>query len=139
MSQSKPLPRITHHRTSKAVLAAVSLGMVLTLSACDDGTGDTSDKGAGAAGSKAPSSEAPSSAAPGSPAGDEPMFTGWQTQTAKKHHFRYDVPAESEKWKVLDTGTAVSYTDKDGKPIVVMTAAANYREGGCASAPNPDA
>ncbi|MBI0294871.1 hypothetical protein JBE04_10370 [Streptomyces sp. PRKS01-29] len=115
------------------------MGMAVALSGCNEDTGTSTDKDTGAAESKAPSAGSSQSSAPASPAGDQPLFAGWQTQTSQKHHFRYDVPAKAEKWKVLDEETALSYTDKNGQPIVVMTAAGNYREGGCASSPNPKA
>ncbi|WP_245980190.1 hypothetical protein [Streptomyces diacarni] len=146
MSRSMFLPHLVSHRQSapipsprrkRTLLAAVGIGTVLALSGCDD-DGKTADKDTGAAGSKAPSGDA-SSAAPSSPSADEPLHSGWQTQSMPKHHFRYDVPGKTAEWKVLDKGTALSYTGKDGKPIVVMTGTANYREGGCASSPNPDA
>ncbi|MCT2591425.1 hypothetical protein LHJ74_16185 [Streptomyces sp. N2-109] len=154
MSLTKSLQRIVQHRQSApmpfrrkkgTLIAALGIGMAVALSGCnDDDAGKAKDDDTEAAASKAPSSESPSAespqpSAPASPSGDQPTIAGWQTQTSKKHHFRYDVPAKAEKWKVLDRGTALSYTDKAGEPIVVMTGAANYREGGCASSPNPEA
>ncbi|GAA2335995.1 hypothetical protein [Streptomyces cuspidosporus] len=130
-------------RSRKTLIAAVGIGVALVLSGCDD-SGGSQDDGARAT-KPAPSSKAPStgesgsSSAPASPAADKPLVAGWQTQTRDEHHFRYDVPAKAERWKVLDPDVSLSYTDKNGKPIVVMTGAANYREGGCASAPNPKA
>ncbi|WP_237735911.1 hypothetical protein [Streptomyces sp. AA1529] len=129
------------HRRKRTLAVALGMGLAVALSGCNDDTGKGDDKESAA--SKSPSENPSKSSSPSSgpeaPAGDEPMVEGWQTQTSQKHHFRYDVPAKAEKWKVLDKGTALSYTDKAGKPIVVMTAAANYREGGCSSHPNPDA
>ncbi|MGI5347149.1 hypothetical protein ACQEU8_03015 [Streptomyces sp. CA-250714] len=154
MSQSKILDRPAQHeqstripsRRKKATLiAAVGIGMALALSGCNEtGKSKSKDKDTDAAGSKQPSakSKAPSegsSKSPGSPSGKLPLVKGWQTQTSQKHHFRYDVPGKAKKWKILEENTALSYTGKDGKPIVVMTAAGNYREGGCASSPNPKA
>ncbi|MFF3765846.1 hypothetical protein ACFYYR_17400 [Streptomyces sp. NPDC001922] len=72
------------------------------------------------------------------PTADGPMVKGWQTQTREEHDFSYDVPGKAEKWQVFDDDTALSYNDAKGKPIVVMTGAGNYREGGCSSQPNPD-
>lgn len=131
-------------RRKKAVLAAAGLGLVLALSGCNDDADGGTDKGApatpSATGSPAPASsgaaDSPSSAAP---SGQQPLIAGWQTQTRAEHHFRYDVPGTAARWKVIDQDTALSYTDQDGQPIVVMTGAANYREGGCASSPNPKA
>ncbi|MBL1098493.1 hypothetical protein JK363_17860 [Streptomyces sp. 205] len=115
------------------------MGMAVALSGCNDDAGSATDKNTDAAASKAPSAGASQSSAPASPSGDQPSVAGWQTQTAQKHHFAYDVPAKAKKWKVLDKDVSLSYTDKDGKPIVVMTSAANYRQGGCESSPNPKA
>lgn len=132
-------------RRRKTLIAALGVGVAVALSGCNEDTGGSTDKDSDAAGSKKPSAESSPSAgssassAPGSPAADKPLIAGWQTQTAQKHHFRYDVPAKAKKWKVLGEDTALSYTDKGGKPIVVMTGAANYREGGCSSSPNPKA
>ncbi|WKX69189.1 hypothetical protein [Streptomyces sp. XD-27] len=132
----------------KTLFATVALGMTLTLTGCnDDGSSadDAAESKAPSAASSAPSQDATkpsapaSSSAPSGATGDQPMVAGWQTQTRGEHHFRYDVPAESKKWKVLDQDLAVSYTGKDGKPIVVMTGVSHYREGGCASTPNPKA
>ncbi|WP_327393514.1 hypothetical protein OG533_37735 [Streptomyces sp. NBC_01186] len=129
------------------IAAALGIGMAVALSGCNEDTGKsarkrtskTADKDTGAAGSKAPSTGSSKTSAPVSPTGKKPLVAGWQTQTAQKHHFRFDVPAKAKKWKVLDEGTSLSYTDKNGKPIVVMTGTANYREGGCGSSPNPKA
>ncbi|MBB5939930.1 hypothetical protein [Streptomyces zagrosensis] len=116
------------------------------MSGCNDSdSGD--DKGAGSTAPKKPASGAPAPASSGAtdpaasvaPTGEQPLVAGWQTQSRAEHHFRYDVPAKAAQWKLLTQDTALSYTDESGKPIVVMTGAANYREGGCASSPNPKA
>ncbi|NGO70695.1 hypothetical protein G5C65_20525 [Streptomyces sp. SB3404] len=117
------------------------------MSACNDDDGGGKDEGSGkdksseaaASPSQSPAAESSPSAASKSPAGEDLSVPGWQTQTSKKHHFRYGVPGKAEKWKVIGEDTALSYTDKNGKPIVVMTGTANYREGGCASSPNAKA
>ncbi|MEU6079156.1 hypothetical protein [Streptomyces sp. NPDC047108] len=111
-------------------LTGVSVGIALLV---DDGEGG-SERAKESQGS--PRTSASKSLPPAS--ADGPMVKGWQTQTRDEHHFRYDVPATSQKWQVLDDDTALSYNDDNGKPIVVMTGAGNYREGGCSSAPNPD-
>lgn len=139
IAQHPQSTRIPSRRMKKTLIAAIGIGMAVALSGCNDDTGDATDKNTGAAGSKAPSAGSSQSAAPASPSGDQPSVAGWQTQTAQKHHFRYDVPGKAKKWQVFEEDTALSYTDKDGRPIVVMTGAGNYREGGCASSPNPKA
>ncbi|TGB06265.1 hypothetical protein E4099_18530 [Streptomyces palmae] len=121
--------------------------MVLALTGCNDSADADAGKkdGAPAAQSKAPS-QAPASPGTGSPAdpaatpgNDQPTVPGWQTQARAEHHFRYDVPGTADKWNLIDQDSAISYTDANGKPIVVMTGASHYREGGCASNPNPKA
>ncbi|MES4902262.1 MULTISPECIES: hypothetical protein [unclassified Streptomyces] len=137
-------------RSKKTLIAAVGIGMALALSGCNDDNGGTKDgadgakdEGARATQPKSPSAgssaSSGSSSAPASPAADKPLVAGWQTQTRDEHHFRYDVPAKAEKWKVFNPDVSLSYNDENGKPIVVMTGAANYRQGGCASSPNPKA
>ncbi|MER7408628.1 MULTISPECIES: hypothetical protein [Streptomyces] len=140
-SRTTPQPRHTRtplRRTRRTLVAAVALGMAVTLSGCNDDSGD-----AGAAKDKDTDAAASQSPADGSSSGartdDKPFVEGWQTQTSKKHRFRYDVPGKADKWNVLDEDTALSYTDGSGKPIVVMTSGAHYREGGCPSSPNPKA
>lgn len=134
--QSAPVPS---RRGKKTVVVAVAVGMAVALSGCNGGTGKSKskDKDSGTAVSK-PKSPSGKSASKRR-AGNKPIAAGWQTQTAQKHHFRYDVPAKARKWKVLGPDMAASYTDGGGKPIVVMTGAAHYREGGCASSPSPEA
>ncbi|SED65759.1 hypothetical protein SAMN04490356_9404 [Streptomyces melanosporofaciens] len=139
IAQPPQSTRISSRRTKKTLIAAIGIGMAVALSGCNEDTGEATDKDTSAAESKAPSAGSSQSSAPSSPAGDQPAVAGWQTQTAQKHHFRYDVPAKAKKWRVFDENTALSYTDENGQPIVVMTSAANYREGGCASSPNPKA
>ncbi|WP_431773916.1 hypothetical protein [Streptomyces cucumeris] len=153
MPQSKILERNAEHRTStrttsrrmkKTLIAALGIGVALTLSACNEDTDSSSkgkgkDKDKGASQSKAPSAESSAPGSPKKPSGRGPVVAGWQTQTSEKHHFRYDVPAKADKWNVIEKDTSLSYTDKAGKPIVVMNGAANYRQGGCGSSPNPKA
>lgn len=139
IAQHRPATRMPSRRTKKTLIAAVGIGMTLAVSGCNEDTKQGTDKGTDAAGSKAPSAGSSQSSGPASPSGDQPSIPGWQTQTSEKHHFTYDVPAKAKKWKRIDEGTALSYTDKNGQPIVVMTGAANYREGGCGSSPNPKA
>ncbi|MGW8379865.1 hypothetical protein [Streptomyces sp. ODS28] len=130
-SAARPFGRIR-----KPLVAAVGLGLALTLSACN-GNGGGSDKDAGAA--KSPAADASKTASPKLPEGDKPMVAGWQAQTSEKHHFRYDVPGKAKQWKLFPEPVALSYSDDSGKPIVVMTSASHYREGGCKSTPNPKA
>ncbi|WP_247746351.1 hypothetical protein [Streptomyces oryzae] len=149
MSQSKVLqriaprpqsPAIPSRRTKKTMIAALGLGVAVALTGCNEDVGKSKkDKGSHSSASKKPSAESSKSSGPTRPSGKKPMVAGWQTQTSAKHHFRYDVPGKAKKWKIISPETALSYTDKNGKPVVVMTGTANYREGGCASSPNPKA
>ncbi|MEU8824747.1 hypothetical protein [Streptomyces sp. NPDC048636] len=131
--------RMPSRRMKKTLIAAIGVGMVVALSGCNEDTSKATDKDTDAAASKTPSAESSPSSAPKSPSGDQPLVAGWQTQTEEKHHFRYDVPAKAKKWRLLDAGTSLSYTDNAGKPIVIMSGTANYRQGGCESSPNPKA
>ncbi|GAA2715434.1 MULTISPECIES: hypothetical protein [Streptomyces] len=120
------------------VVALAVIGGAAVFLLKDDGD-DKQDrsKGKGSA-SQAPVAPAqPEGNASPSPSGAQPMVAGWQTQGREEHFFQYDVPAASDKWKVFPTDTAIAYTE-NGKPVVVMTGAANYKEGGCSSQPNPD-
>jgi hypothetical protein len=139
--QSAPMPS---RRKKRTLVVALGIGMAVALSGCNSDTGKRKKKDTDAAASKAPggsgkSDQSDRPSVPKRPSGKKPLVAGWQTQTGEKHHFRYDVPSRAKKWKVIDQDTALSYTDKSGKPIVVMTGTANYREGGCGSSPNPKA
>jgi hypothetical protein len=137
--QSSPLSA----RGKTTMIAAVGLGLALALTGCND-TGKSKKKDSSASKSKTPGSKPskPSGSSPSKPSGPtgkKPLVTGWQTQASEKHHFRYDVPGKAKKWKLLGEDTGLSYSDKNGKPIVVMTSPSNYRQGGCSSSPNPKA
>ncbi len=134
-------------------LAVIGGGVFLLTSGGDDKkAAEAGDKPkSSASASQAPAgggkgaSDAPGGAgAPGESgeageSGGKPLVAGWQTQAHEEHHFRYDVPGKAEKWQTFAPAQALSYTDDQGKPIVVMTGTANYREGGCASSANPKA
>ncbi|MGW7005469.1 hypothetical protein ACWGCW_22360 [Streptomyces sp. NPDC054933] len=81
-----------------------------------------------------PTQDGPNTTGNGSDA--KPMIAGWQTQSWQHHGFSYDVPPQSEQWKVAKPDLEIAYTDKNGMPIVGMTGTSDYREGGCASAGN---
>ncbi|GAA1929775.1 hypothetical protein [Streptantibioticus ferralitis] len=81
-----------------------------------------------------PTQDGPNTTGNGSDA--KPMIAGWQTQTWQRHGFSYDVPPQSENWKVAKPDLEIVYTDKNGQPMVGMTGTSDYREGGCASAGN---
>jgi hypothetical protein len=138
-------PRSNATKVALAVVGAVvAIAVIGVVIAFVTSKGEESDeaKGGGKGDRPAPSASASSGqsddpAATASPA-DGPMVAGWQTQTRDEHHFRYDVPSKADKWQIFDQDTALSYNDAGGKPIVVMTGAGNYREGGCASNPNPN-
>lgn len=138
-AQRRQYPSAPGRRTKNTLIAAVGIGMVVALSGCNDDSGSSADKDADAAKSTSPGAESSRPSDPDNPSGDKPAFSGWQTQTSQKHHFRYDVPSKAQKWKVLPKDSALSYTDKSGQPIVVMTGTATYRAGGCSSSPNPKA
>ncbi|MBT2382137.1 hypothetical protein J7E86_00735 [Streptomyces sp. ISL-11] len=122
-------------------LAVIGGGAFFLLKGGDDDK--KPDKAAGAPAQQGQQGQQGEKPAPDADAGNpapkdgQPMVAGWQTQTQPQHHLRFDVPGTSDQWKKLPVDTAISYTD-NGKPVVVMTGTASYREGGCASSANPD-
>nr|WP_237695017.1 hypothetical protein [Streptomyces sp. SID5468] len=103
------------------------------------GGDDKKDKaGPAPSASAAPDTAAPPPAGPG-PNTDQqlkPLIAGWQPQANATNHIAYDVPPAAQHWKL---GTGSSYVDAAGKPVVAGEGEATYREGGCASADNPNA
>lgn len=57
-----------------------------------------------------------------------PVVPGWQGVAAVKHGVAYDVPPD---WRVETPATLVGYDDPQGKPLVVMSGVATYKEGFC--------
>ncbi|MEU9156869.1 hypothetical protein AB0D59_41560 [Streptomyces sp. NPDC048417] len=72
------------------------------------------------------------------PRGDEtekPTVAGWKTVVNPKWGTAFDVPAD---WEVLTPGTSIGFEDKDAKPIVTMSGAAQYKSKWCTSDDDKD-
>ncbi|MCD9144388.1 hypothetical protein [Streptomyces albireticuli] len=143
-----PQPSGRGNRTLLAVVGgvvalAVIGGGAFFLLKGGDGKGDPapSKESAAAQGQDKGQGDKPAPDAGGSapPTGDQPMVTGWQTQTSREYKFRYDVPAKGEQWKLFPQDTMIAYTDEAGKPQITMRDTASFREGGCTSGANPNA
>lgn len=146
---SAPAPRQPKKNTTLlaviggvVALAVIGGGAVFFLKGGDDDKKADDAKGASQAPAapgqdQKPDQPAPQGSGQASPGAAQPMVAGWQTQVREEHSFQYDVPGKDDKWRVFPNTTAVSYTE-DGKPVVVMTGTANFREGGCSSKANPD-
>jgi hypothetical protein len=119
--------------------ALIGAGIVVALALVGGGVYAFTSNGSSGSPSASSSSHSPTGSLPTEQGPEhvtgsaKPLVPGWQTQTQEEHGFRYDVPPTSEKWKVNDPQIRISYTDDNGKPIVVMSGTAEYREGGCAS------
>ncbi|WP_316778075.1 hypothetical protein [Streptomyces sasae] len=61
---------------------------------------------------------------------EKPTIAGWKTVVNPKWGTAFDVPAD---WEVLTAGTSVGFEDKDGKPIITMSAPAQYKSKWCTS------
>lgn len=123
-----------------AVVAAAVITGVLVLGK-DDSESDESKKGADkkpAASSSAPASSAPAEdpSAGGSDnpraGGDEgtvkPVIPGWKTVVSAKRHNAFDVPPN---WVVESPDLSTGFEDDKGKPLVIMSAPARYKEDYC--------
>ncbi|MFG3025558.1 hypothetical protein ACGFZQ_44905 [Streptomyces sp. NPDC048254] len=66
---------------------------------------------------------------------EKPTVAGWKTVVNPKWGTAFDVPAD---WEVLTPGTSIGFEDKDGKPIVTMSGAAQYKSKWCTSDDDKD-
>ncbi|MER5794793.1 hypothetical protein [Streptomyces sp. NPDC001980] len=66
---------------------------------------------------------------------EKPTIAGWKTVVNPKWGTAFDVPAD---WEVLTPGTSVGFEDKDGKPIITMSAPAQYKSKWCTSDDDKD-
>ncbi|MEU9454235.1 hypothetical protein [Streptomyces sp. NPDC048277] len=71
----------------------------------------------------------------GDAAAEKPTVAGWKTVVNPKWGTAFDVPAD---WEVLTSGTSVGFEDKDGKPIITMSAPAEYKSKWCTSDDDKD-
>ncbi|MFJ3777785.1 hypothetical protein ACIPX0_39475 [Streptomyces sp. NPDC090075] len=65
----------------------------------------------------------------------QPTIAGWKAVVNPKWGTAFDVPAD---WEVLTAGTSVGFEDKDGKPIITMSAPAQYKSKWCTSDDDKD-
>ncbi|MFF4304706.1 hypothetical protein [Streptomyces sp. NPDC001601] len=66
---------------------------------------------------------------------EKPTIAGWKTVVNPKWGTAFDVPAD---WEVLTPGTSIGFEDKDGKPIITMSAPARYKSKWCTSDDDKD-
>ncbi|MFJ9567815.1 hypothetical protein ACIRQQ_48335 [Streptomyces fuscichromogenes] len=66
---------------------------------------------------------------------EKPTVAGWKTVVNPKWGTAFDVPAG---WEVLTSGTSVGFEDSDGKPIITMSAPAQYKSKWCTSDDDKD-
>ncbi|WP_406433253.1 hypothetical protein OHB00_09595 [Streptomyces sp. NBC_00631] len=66
---------------------------------------------------------------------EKPTIAGWKTVVNPKWGTAFDVPAA---WEVLTSGTSVGFEDTDGKPIITMSAPAQYKSKWCTSDDDKD-
>ncbi|MEU2623839.1 hypothetical protein ABZ642_38005 [Streptomyces sp. NPDC007157] len=66
---------------------------------------------------------------------EKPTVAGWKTVVNPKWGTAFDVPAD---WEVLTPGTSIGFEDKDGKPIITMSGAAQYKSKWCTSDDDKD-
>ncbi|MEW1775385.1 hypothetical protein [Streptomyces sp. NPDC086777] len=66
---------------------------------------------------------------------EKPTVAGWKTVVNPKWGTAFDVPAD---WEVLTPGTSIGFEDKDGKPIITMSAPAQYKSKWCTSDDDKD-
>ncbi|MEV5954497.1 hypothetical protein AB0M11_12105 [Streptomyces sp. NPDC051987] len=87
------------------------------------------------ASASASSSGSTDDGARGTDATERPTVAGWKTVVNPKWGTAFDVPAD---WEVLTSGTSVGFEDTDGKPIITMSAPAQYRSKWCTSDDDKD-
>ncbi|MEU2337379.1 hypothetical protein ABZ770_34140 [Streptomyces sp. NPDC006654] len=121
-----------------AVVVAAGVTGFLVLGGTKD---DKADGGKNQGASQSPSGTASASASSGddNPRGDgtgeKPTVAGWKTVVNPKWGTAFDVPAD---WEVLSSGTSVGFEDKAGKPIITMSAPAQYKSKWCTSDDDKD-
>ncbi|MBC3982491.1 hypothetical protein H8N01_07930 [Streptomyces sp. AC536] len=131
--------------TASAVVAAAAVAGVVIFSG-DDGD----DKKDSAKESPKPSASAPSqqpggsqapSGGPDNPRGGsdnprsgdpaaKPVIPGWKTVISAKRHVAFDVP-DTADWKVESAGLSVGFESDKGKPLVIMSSPAKYKQDAC--------
>ncbi|MFJ9349146.1 hypothetical protein [Streptomyces sp. NPDC101237] len=119
-----------------AVVVAAGVTGFLVLGGKKD---DTADGGKDRQASRSPApSPTVSASSDDNPRGEEtekPTVAGWKTVVNPKWGTAFDVPAD---WEVLTPGTSIGFEDKDGKPIITMSGAAQYKSKWCTSDDDKD-
>ncbi|MEU2421557.1 hypothetical protein ABZ619_11065 [Streptomyces sp. NPDC007851] len=124
-----------------AVVVAAGVTGFLVLGGKND---DKADGGKNQGGTRSPAQSAPASASAsasaddnprGDDTGEKPTVAGWKTVVNPKWGTAFDVPAG---WEVLSSGTSVGFEDKAGKPIITMSAPAQYKSKWCTSDDDKD-
>ncbi|MER6223487.1 hypothetical protein ACWCYL_37040 [Streptomyces sp. 900105755] len=120
-----------------AVVVAAGVTGFLVLGGKKD---DKADAGGNRQVSPSPTASASASAPAdddprGGDATEKPTIAGWKTVVNPKWGTAFDVPAD---WEVLTPGTSIGFEDKDGKPIITMSAPARYKSKWCTSDDDKD-
>ncbi|MFD4507126.1 hypothetical protein [Streptomyces sp. NPDC058457] len=125
--------------TATAVVVAAGVTGFLVLGGKKD---DKADTGKNQQATRSPAVSAPASASAstdddprGADGTEKPTVAGWKTVVNPKWGTAFDVPAD---WEVLTSGTSVGFEDKDGKPIITMSAPAQYKSKWCTSDDDKD-
>lgn len=131
--------------TAGAVVAAAAVVGVVLFSG-DDGddkkdTAKESTKPSAPAGSQQPGGSQEPTTTPENPRGGgdnpraadpaaKPVIPGWKTVISAKRHVAFDVP-DTADWKVESAGLSVGFESDKGKPLVVMSSPAKYKQDAC--------
>jgi hypothetical protein len=121
-----------------AVVAAAVVTSVVVLGKNDNPGKDQAGKSSASATASGSPGGSGGSGADGSDGGDtsrgqgnevKPVIPGWKTVVNSQRHDAFDVPAS---WSVASAGMSAGFeSDKDGTPLVVMSAPAFYQDGYC--------
>ncbi|MFE6779958.1 hypothetical protein [Streptomyces sp. NPDC057702] len=60
----------------------------------------------------------------------KPVIPGWKTVVSAKRHVAFDVP-DTADWKVESAGLSVGFESDKGKPLVIMSSPAKYKQDAC--------
>jgi hypothetical protein len=129
-----------------AIVAAVAVVVAAGVTGFLVLGGNKDDKADGGSGKKASRSPSPAPTATSTdsndnPRGDEtekPLVAGWKVVVNPKWGTAFDVPAD---WQVLSPGTSIGFEDRkssDGKPLITMSAPAEYKSKWCTSDDDKD-
>ncbi|WP_415949684.1 hypothetical protein [Streptomyces sp. KLOTTS4A1] len=134
---------------ASAVVVAAGVTGYLVLGKDDKDAEANSAKGGGGGDKTATASQSPSGSASASPSEEEenprgtgsaidPVIPGWKVVVNPRHGTAFDVPPE---WKVDSPGMMIGFEDEkseDGKPLIIMSAPAYFKENWCESDEDKD-